>query len=401
MRKNQKTLLQLLAVWSLCLLCLFAVGCACAEGGQGLIISANTVLAFDGSVTEVSIPEGVQSIAPYAFAGHADLTSISLPSTLQSISACAFYGTGLQQVNLPDGVVSVDDSAFYHCPALRKVVFSKGLQSIHAEAFAYCESLEELTLPEGLLSIGDRAFAACSSLKKITLPDSLNQLGRDVFPREDHLVVLTEENDYARKYCDQHGVYCRSEAERAYEQAEAEGRLVYLMDEAQSYEVWINYATASTQIKETSRRSYGPYNSIDIDNTTSWQFKTNMVGSLRNAYLDFHLRDLCAINGLSIKQGDWLNDNYYSNSRPTRVELSFCYKGSTSFEDPVEIEIPDDRSQGPFAATFDWRFDVEVVRMRILEIAKGSHYPQDVAVSEIRLYGSEMNRLPLGIAPET
>ena len=38
-------------------------------------------------------------------------------------------------------------------------------------------SLADVLLPEGLVSIGDSAFASCSSLSSIVIPDSVSGLG--------------------------------------------------------------------------------------------------------------------------------------------------------------------------------------------------------------------------------
>ena len=55
---------------------------------------------YDGSVTELVIPDGITSIRPYAFYNMSSLTSIQLPSSLDTIGDNSFAGTGLTSLSL-------------------------------------------------------------------------------------------------------------------------------------------------------------------------------------------------------------------------------------------------------------------------------------------------------------
>lgn len=48
-------------------------------------------------------------------------------------------------------------------------------------AFADCRQLEDVTLPEGLVSVGEGAFSGCAALRSVSLPRSLETLGKDAF----------------------------------------------------------------------------------------------------------------------------------------------------------------------------------------------------------------------------
>ena len=73
--------------------------------GQMLLSSDGTqVIAYWGENSEVTIPEGVQSIGDRAFWGCNSLTSLTLSSSLQSIGDCAFWGcTSLTSICIPAG----------------------------------------------------------------------------------------------------------------------------------------------------------------------------------------------------------------------------------------------------------------------------------------------------------
>ena len=135
--------------------------------GQMLLSSDGTkVIAYWGENSEVTIPEGVQSIGDSAFRDCSSLTSFTLPSSLQSIG----------------------DSAFRDCSSLTSVTLPSSLQSIGDSAFRDCSSLTSLTLPSSLQSIGNSAFYGCKSLRPLTLPSSLQSIGYWAF--RDSLTTL-------------------------------------------------------------------------------------------------------------------------------------------------------------------------------------------------------------------
>ena len=73
--------------------------------GQMLLSSDGTqVIAYWGENSEVTIPEGVQSIEDYAFSCCSSLTSLTLPSSLQSIEYSAFEKcSSLTSLYIPTG----------------------------------------------------------------------------------------------------------------------------------------------------------------------------------------------------------------------------------------------------------------------------------------------------------
>lgn len=81
---------------------------------------------------------------------------------------------------IPDGVVSINDSAFYNAD-LTSITFPSSLTSIGANAFAYKNNLTTITLPSGLLSIATGAFSYNTALTSITIPDSVTSIGEAAF----------------------------------------------------------------------------------------------------------------------------------------------------------------------------------------------------------------------------
>ena len=119
--------------------------------GQMLLSSDGTqVIAYWGENSEVTIPEGVQSIGDWAFCDCSSLSSLTLPSSLQSIGDYAFYDcNSLTSLTLPSSLQSIGDYAFIICNSLTSLTLPYSLQSIGEEAFDYCKSLSTLYIPAG------------------------------------------------------------------------------------------------------------------------------------------------------------------------------------------------------------------------------------------------------------
>ncbi len=142
-------------------------------------------------ITKVVIPEGIERIGPYAFAGLTELKEVVLPSTLETIDYGAFYDcknlktvTGLENVKFInqsafencalDGTLSfnktiaIANRAFMNNAKLDKIVLSESTRSIGSNAFSFCTELTDVTVnATEALKIGAYAFSGCSHLVKI------------------------------------------------------------------------------------------------------------------------------------------------------------------------------------------------------------------------------------------
>ena len=128
-----------------------------ASGAAILSKNGKILMAFLDNVRTYAIPEGVEHIADYAFAG------------LKSLS----------DVILPDTVISIGENAFLNT-AIRSVVFGKNVKVIKNAAFASCEKLTAAKFNDGLEEIGEAAFKHCP-IMSVVLPASLKLLGKDSF----------------------------------------------------------------------------------------------------------------------------------------------------------------------------------------------------------------------------
>lgn len=139
-----------------------------------------TSIAIPGSVTSigdnafntccglenVTLSEGVTSIGDGAFS-ITSLKSIFIPSSVTSIGEGAFVQTGITNI-------TVDDSNSSYCD-VNGVLFNKSKTKL--VCYPAGKTASTYSIPEGVTSVNDSAFASCSALTRITLPISVTSIG--------------------------------------------------------------------------------------------------------------------------------------------------------------------------------------------------------------------------------
>ncbi len=132
-----------------------------------LLIQNDTIL------TNLVIPDGVDSIKPYAFYNLSQISTVTIPESVTYIALNAFSGTSWLENQ--KGCVYINDMLYKYCgnmPANTHIDIKEGTVKICEGAFSNCSNLNSITIPSSVTEIGMNAFSACSSLVSINVDEN-------------------------------------------------------------------------------------------------------------------------------------------------------------------------------------------------------------------------------------
>ena len=150
----------------------------------------------NNKITDLVIPEGVDSIKNYAFYGYALLNSVTIPNSVTLIGDYAFYDcSSFISITIPNGVTSIGGYAFRGCSSLTSIIIPNSVISINLDGMFWgCSSLTSVIIPSSVTSIGLSAFSGCLSLTSITIPNSVTSIVFDAFDNCSSLTSISIES---------------------------------------------------------------------------------------------------------------------------------------------------------------------------------------------------------------
>ena len=193
--------------------------------------SSNTLIS---GCKNTIIPNGVTSIAPFAFENCSGLSSITIPESVTKIGEYAFRGCsglpveggvryadtylveaayrGQNSYSIKEGTKFIGEDAFKDCPDLSSISIPESVTSVGRGAFAECPSLpvsgnlryadtylveavdktqETYVMRNDTKFIGAQAFDLCTSLTSIVIPESVRYINAEAFSRCNALTKVT------------------------------------------------------------------------------------------------------------------------------------------------------------------------------------------------------------------
>lgn len=110
------------------------------------------------------------------------LQRVELPDQINTIEIGVFGKCSkLEHINVPTALTAVPDYFVYKCPVLTEVVMHAGIKTIGRNAFSDCIELEHIDLPNGISEISSGAFLHCKKLQITELPLGLTNIGSYAF----------------------------------------------------------------------------------------------------------------------------------------------------------------------------------------------------------------------------
>lgn len=127
-----------------------------------------------------------------------NIYELKVGEEFKGIGDYAFYRSGLRSITLANGLTYIGQGAFEECRQMTTATLdpSSRLTKLGAYAFKNCVQLTGFILPEGVITIEDSAFEGCQALLEIDLcsgrnANNLKTLGRSVFKNCSSLRSLT------------------------------------------------------------------------------------------------------------------------------------------------------------------------------------------------------------------
>ena len=111
------------------------------------------------------------------YSGESD--KVSFPDTIdgyivKGIGDNAFAGRTVTQINIPDSVTIIGDSAFSGCDKLVEITIGSGVTSISNNVFDNCSNVKKLTYNSNCIPNACHNFAL--SLEKVVIGDNVTQI---------------------------------------------------------------------------------------------------------------------------------------------------------------------------------------------------------------------------------
>ncbi len=145
--------------------------------------------AFKGrnDITTVVIPDSVVEIGSNSFSECKSLSSVKLSSNLKTLEFGAFYNCDkLTSIMIPKSLEkatswSTGDGPFSDCDNLKNVTFEAGTTRIAQNLFGDCKGLEKIEIPDTVQSIENQAFYKCGSLTDVKIGSEVTKIGYGAF----------------------------------------------------------------------------------------------------------------------------------------------------------------------------------------------------------------------------
>lgn len=115
-------------------------------------------------LNKVVLGSGAETLPTYLFSNTPSLKSVVIPDGVKTIAKYAFYLSSVTSVTLSDSVTTLQDGAFQQSEDLETVVLGKGITQISVQCFYKCTKLKAFSF-ENITTIGHHAFCKCTAFE--------------------------------------------------------------------------------------------------------------------------------------------------------------------------------------------------------------------------------------------
>ena len=164
---------------------------------------------FCDEIIRLNLPSGLSTIGDLAFYQCKNLNAVSIPSSVTEIGDNSFaFCEGMQILNLGSGIVKIGRAAFSDCYLISSISLPGTLQSLGAKAFYRCETITTVTVPASVTKMGASVFSYCKNLVSATINANISELPEYTFYGCEKLSTVklpdtvSKINDFSFENCD-------------------------------------------------------------------------------------------------------------------------------------------------------------------------------------------------------
>ena len=109
------------------------------------------------------------------------LKEVHLTNTTELADNAFYIAQHITNVTLPENLETIGENAFYNCLDLTEIVILESVTSIGKYAFGDCQNLTSVVINGNITTIEKGLFNNCSKLKQVTLPATITAIEENAF----------------------------------------------------------------------------------------------------------------------------------------------------------------------------------------------------------------------------
>jgi len=169
---------------------------------NNFVIKNDVLIKYNGTASEVVIPEYMKGIEDSAFKDCKTLNKITFLelSTVIAIKSCTFQGcSSLKSIKFSDKITSIGESAFEDCSSLTGITLPQNIKAIRTSTFKNCTALRSISIPKSVTQIEKSAFENCVNLKQVHIYGNDVKIASNAFKGCCSIEYITANADCKKK----------------------------------------------------------------------------------------------------------------------------------------------------------------------------------------------------------
>lgn len=175
--------------------------------GARVITAVDSTAFFQNeTVEEIILPDTVLSIGDMAFMFCTNLKTVKIPVYLNSIGDFAFLGcSSLSDIDINSNISSISISMFEQS-GISSIKIPYNVSEIKNQAFRNCKNLTSVVIPDSVKTISKSAFENCTSLESAVIMQSVTSIDSSAFANCPNLIIYGYEDSYAQQYANENNI---------------------------------------------------------------------------------------------------------------------------------------------------------------------------------------------------